>query len=247
MSILMFQRVLPTLGRVIGYKSSQVPAMEERRVWVRHPCALTATVRSAAALEPAPTAARVLNVSRGGIMLLASCQVEAGDLIHIDLPADSDIGESAVLACVVQAKATENGEWALNCSFSADLSEEDWRRFNLEPPTPEAERRALIRYVCQAEVIYEVVGGAPEQRGSAQCVDISAGGVGFPIPGPIGLGCLLHLELRDARARKVAVMLASAVSTRRAPDGNYFLGCNFMGELTDAQLRELVKRGEMQR
>jgi hypothetical protein len=151
-----------------------------------------------------------------------------------------------VLACVVRATASENGEWALNCSFSADLSEEDWRIFNLEPPVPEAERRSVIRYICHAVVTYEVVGGTAEQRGSAPCVDISTGGVGFPIPGPIELGCLLHLELHDRARRRVAVMLASAVSTRRTADGHHFIGCNFMGELADAQLRELVKRGELE-
>jgi len=179
-------------------------------------------------------------------MLIVGSHIEAGDLIRIDLPADAEGGESAVLACVVRVNSDENGEWALNCTFSADLSEEDWQLFALEPPPPEAERRARIRYICQAELIYEVVGGRPDQRGSAQCVDLSTGGVGFPIPGPIALGSLLHLELRDGSGHRVAVMLASAVSTRRSPDGQHLLGCNFMGELGDAQLRNLVKRGDVQ-
>jgi hypothetical protein len=180
-------------------------------------------------------------------MLVAAWRVESGDLIRIDLPADAEGGESAVLACVVRVQAAASGEWNLHCSFSADLSEEDWRLFNLDPPAADAERRALIRFDSQAEVVYEVVGGTPEQRGTAQCVDVSTGGVGFPIPGPVALGSLLHLELRNTEGRRVAVMLASAVSTRRAPDGRHFLGCNFMGELTDSQLRGLVKRSEVQR
>jgi hypothetical protein len=244
MSILMFQRVLPTLGRFVGRKTSAAPVTEERRVWVRHACALATSVTSTSDPEPAPIAARVRNVSRGGIMLIVASQIEAGDLIRIDLPADAEGGESAVLACVVRVNSAENGQWALNCTFSADLSEADWQLFDLEPTPPEAERRARIRYVCKAEVIYEVVGGRLDQRGSAQCVDISTGGVGFPIAGPVALGSLLHLELRDGGGHRVAVMLASAVSTRRTPDGQYLLGCNFMGELGDAQLRNLVKRGE---
>jgi hypothetical protein len=241
----MFQRVLPSLGRFVGAKADSAPATEERRVWVRHPCTLATMIRAAADPEPAPVSARVLNISRGGIMLVAACPVESGDLIHIDLPVDPDGGESAVLACVVRVQAAANGEWNLNCSFSADLSEEDWRLFKLEPPTAEAERRALIRFISQAQVVYEVVGGTPEQRGTAECVDVSTGGVGFPIPTAVALGSLLHLDLRNTEGRRVAVMLASAVSTRKAPDGRQFLGCNFMGELADAQLRELVRKGEM--
>jgi hypothetical protein len=206
---------------------------------------MATTVRSTTDPEPAPIPARVRNVSRGGIMLIVGSHIEAGDLIRIDLPADAEGGESAVLACVVRVNAANHGEWVLNCTFSADLSEADWQLFDLEPPPPEAERRARIRYVCHAEVIYEVVGGKPDQRGSAQGVDLSTGGVGFPIPSPIALGSLLHMELRDGAGHRVAVMLASAVSTRRTPDGQYLLGCNFMGELGDAQLRNLVKRGEL--
>jgi hypothetical protein len=214
---------------------------------VRHPCKLATTVQAAGDAEPAPIAARVRNVSRGGIMLVAGNRIEAGELISIDLPADAEGGESAVLACVLRVNPIDGGEWTLNCAFSAELSERDWDVFNLTPPALDAERRALIRFASEAQVIYEVVGGTPDQRGASQPIDISRGGVGFSTAGPITLGSLLNLELRDAKGIRVAVMLASAVSSRRTADGHCFLGCNFIGELSEKQLRELVKQPDSER
>jgi hypothetical protein len=240
--IRMFQHVLPVLGRFVGRKTHDAPPTEERRVWVRHPCSLATTVQAAGDAEPTPILARVRNVSHGGIMLVVGRRIEPGDLIRIDLPADSEGGESAVLACVLRVNPAGNEEWTLNCAFSADLSEHDWRVFNLEPPEPESERRAMIRYACHAQVIYEVMGGAQAQRGTAQLVNVSTGGIGFATAEAITLGSLLNLELRDSNGTRVAVMLASAVSTQRTRDGRCFLGCNFLGELSEQQLRELVKQ-----
>jgi hypothetical protein len=214
---------------------------------VRYPSKLATTVQAAGDPDPAPIPARVRNVSRGGIMLMAGGRIEAGELISIDLPPDEEGGESAVLACVLHANPAGGGEWTLNCAFSAELSERDWGVFNLAPLAPEAERRALIRFASEAQVVYEVVGGSPDQCGTAQPVNVSRGGVGFSTAGPITLGSLLNLELRDAKGGRVAVMLASAVSSRRSSDGQCLLGCNFIGELSEEQLRDLVKQPDSER
>jgi hypothetical protein len=173
-------------------------------------------------------------------MLVAGCRIDAGELVSIELPSD-EANRGTVLACVLQAEASGAEEWALNCAFAAELSFADLRLFDESASLPvEAEQRSLIRYSCQASAVYEVVGGGPAERGGAALLDVSIGGVGLATARPLALGALLSLELRDAAGRPVATMLASVVTSRPAPDGRATLGCNFMGELSEDQLRQLA-------
>jgi hypothetical protein len=235
----MFNRVLPSLGRYVDRKPS-TPAVEERRVWVRHPCTAATTVQSASDPQSAPIAARVHNVSRGGVMLVAGRRIDAGELISIELPGREE-NRGSVLACVLQTEAAGADEWELNCAFAAELSPGDVRLFDVGASDPvEAEQRSLIRYSCRASAVYEVVGGSQAERGGAAVLDVSIGGIGLATAHPIPLGALLNLEVRDAGGRSVATMLASVVTARPAPDGRSVLGCNFMGELSEAQLHRLA-------
>jgi len=235
----MLQRVLPSLGRLVSRKSSPPPA-EERRVWVRHPCRTETTVQSTNDPQSAPIAARVRNVSHGGIMLVADHRIDAGELVSIDLPGDG-ANRGAVLACVLQTEAAGTNEWALNCAFSAELSSDDLRQFDVAfPGLVEAEQRSRIRYSSQAAAVYEVVGDSTAERGTAEVLDVSIGDVGLATTHAIGLGTLLNVELSDSGGHRVATMLASVVSARPSTEGRFILGCNFLGELNEEQLRQLA-------
>jgi hypothetical protein len=236
----MFQRVLPSLGRLLGRKKRLVTRVEERRVWVRHPCRLETTVHAASDGDKAPLSARVRNVSRGGIMLVVNQPIAAGDLVSVEVPTDSEPSKGTFLACVLHVHAEAENEWALSCSFAAELSDGELRQFGISSVTTGGEeQRALIRYPCRAQAAYEVVGCSAE-HGYASVVNVSVGGIGLSTIQPIAVGTLLNLDLRDSTDRVIATMLASVVSTRPGSEGEFLLGCNFLGELSEAQLRDLV-------
>lgn len=236
----MFQRVFPSLGRILAGKRQPPAAIEERRVWVRHPCRTATTVHNASDPQSMPVSAWARNVSRGGVMLVVRRRIEAGELVSIELAGDGE-SRGAVLACVLQAEAAAEGEWVLNCSFAAELSLEDLQLFDVASPRAvEAEQRSLIRYSCRATAAYEVLGGSLAERGSAGVLNVSIGGIGLLTAHPICVGTLLSLQLRHVSERLVATMLASVVTARPAPEDRTILGCNFLGELSQEQLADFV-------
>jgi hypothetical protein len=236
----MFERVLPTLGRFLGGKQQSTTPVEERRVWVRYPCRMAATVHSTGDPQFAPIPARARNVSRGGVLLVVGRRIEAGELISIELPGESD-SRGAALACVLNAQAAGENDWALRCSFATELSPSDLQRFDVEAlENAQAEQRSLIRYSCQATAVYEVVGGDSAASGCAAVTDLSIGGIGLAVEHSIALGTLLNLHLRDANGRPVVTMITSVVTARPASNGRWLLGCNFLGELSEEQLAQLV-------
>src|SRR5262249_45145490 len=212
--------------------------IEERRVWVRHPCRLETTLQAGNTDESGPISARVRNVSRGGIQLIVDRCIQTGELIGVDLPGPD---QGAVLACVLHAAKAGNREWALNCSFAAELGEEELRLFGASSaPATDVEQRASIRYPCKSRVVFQVVGGDASQRGLATVLDLSSGGAALSVAHPLAVGTLLDLSLRDEEDRIVASMLASVVRARPAAAGGCTLGCNFIGELTDSQIQCLL-------
>src|SRR5262245_44202126 len=209
----MLQRVLPFLERLGRRKATAMP-IEERRVWVRHPCRLETTLQAGDADERAPISARVRNVSRGGIQLIVDRCIQTGELIGVDLPGPD---EGAVLACVLHTAKAGSREWALNCSFAAELGDDELRLFSAaSSSSADAEQRASVRYPCKSRVVYQVVGGDALQRGFATVLNLSSGGAALSVAHPLAVGTLLDLSLRDEEDRLVASMLASVVRVRPA-------------------------------
>jgi hypothetical protein len=172
-------------------------------------------------------------------MLLVNRRIEAGELLSIELPDNDAQARGTVLVCVLSANAEADDEWSLSCSFSAELSEDDLQLFGVPAAQGgESEQRTLIRYVCNAHCVYEIIGGT--ERGRAEVHDLSVGGVALTTATRIAVGSLMNLWLRDANERPIATMLASVVSARTTPDGSCSLGCTFLGELSEGQLRELA-------
>jgi hypothetical protein len=235
----MFHRVLPSLNGLIQRKKPAAPPIEERRVWVRHPCRMETTVQPTGADPVAALAARVQNISRGGLMLSVDRRIEPGELLSIELPGDDAQARKTVLACVLSVNAEGENEWTLSCSFSVELSEGDLRLFGVQAsPAGESEQRTLVRYACKANCVYEIIGSA--ERGQADVQDLSVGGMALATATSIPVGSLLNLWLRDENDCPIATMLASVVSARSAPDGSCTLGCTFLGELSESQLRDLA-------
>lgn len=94
----------------------------ERRQWPRFVSEKEARCRPAVDADAEPVAARVCNVSAGGINLLALSGFPEGSLLHVGLPAD---GAKELLACVVQVRAPAEESWSLGCSFIRELTEQE--------------------------------------------------------------------------------------------------------------------------
>src|SRR4051812_16340027 len=88
-------------GRAGRRQEAKAVAEGERRIWVRHPCAVEATCRTANDPGPAALAARVGNVSRGGINLTVGQEFVVGELLSVELPNGGDEPTCTVLAYVV--------------------------------------------------------------------------------------------------------------------------------------------------
>jgi hypothetical protein len=67
--------------------------------------------------------ARVLNISLGGIALVADQPIEAGALLNLELHRTDGQAPRTLLACVVHVTTRPGNEWVLGCNFLNDLPE----------------------------------------------------------------------------------------------------------------------------
>jgi hypothetical protein len=238
----MFSNTLSSWRWLLRWRSGRAPA-EERRAAVRIPFALeTTSQRSADPLsDRLPT--QVRDLSRWGVSLLVRNPAEVGDLLSVDLPVNEGPTLSTLLACVVRVNALSGGKWELGCTFSTPLTEEDLRHCSERHTPPDLsavpdERRAL-RYPCRTRAFCQLLGDA-EGGWPARVLNISVLGIGLAAPVPVGVGRMLSLELKDAEQQVVLTTLACVVRVTPETSGETLLGCNFISELSEKQLRALV-------
>jgi hypothetical protein len=236
----MLSRALSTCGRWIGLGRNAAPADEERRVWARFPVVIETTCCKANEPEAARLSARVHDISRGGAHLVVGSAFEPGDLLSLDLPG-GEAGSATVLACVVRADALTDGQWAVGCNFSAELSDEDLQRFGARRARAgEADQRTWVRFPCRARASFQVVRAPEPGQQPAQVLNISASGVALQVAAPLRVGELLSVELRGGDDHVVLTTLASVVRMAVLGEGERVVGCNFIHELGEEALRELV-------
>jgi hypothetical protein len=219
--------------------SEGAAAADDRRVWVRH-AADAETRLTPAAAAAAPLAARIQDVSRGGVKLLVSQRFEPGDLLSVELPAAEGRPPAAVLACVVHARPQAADEWALGCRFSAELSDDDLAAFGGASTTRSAlpDSRAWSRFPCDVTAAYYLVPDGEGALRHAQVLNVSADGVGLFVREAIPVGTLLSADLHAPGGGKVVSILACVVHVTERPDGRV-LGCTFIRQLDEATLRAL--------
>jgi hypothetical protein len=214
----------------------------ERRLDVRHLGEADASCWLVEAGGGPPVAARVQNVSRGGLSLQVSRPFEAGAVLCVTLPADSRETPSRLLACVLHVHGEPDGEWTLGCTFVAPLGAEDLHAFRVEerpPPAAEAQRDDGV--VDNLQAWFRPVGGAGREFVPARVVDISALGVAFLVEEALEIGDILSLELQGHGPGAVVKTLGCVV--RVGPEGNAWrLGCHFIRLLSDRELDTLCAR-----
>src|SRR4051794_39281999 len=182
----MLLRALSSWGRLVGRREETKAAEEEeRRIWVRHPSAVETTCRAANDPGAAALAARVGNVSRGGINLVVIQEFVVGELLSVELPNGGDEPTCTVLAYVVRAEALPGGDWSLGCTFAAELRDDDLeafgaRRARLTRP----DQRGWVRFPCPAQASFRTARDPGAATCPARVLNISAGGIGLEVDTP---------------------------------------------------------------
>jgi hypothetical protein len=106
-----------------GVPVVEAPAGDQRR-WARlAPAAGRAVVRRVGEGLGAPTAARILNLSPGGIGLMFDTCVAAGTLLDLELIGGPDHPGLALLASVVYVAPRGDREWVVGCTFIRELTD----------------------------------------------------------------------------------------------------------------------------
>jgi hypothetical protein len=240
----MFERTTALLRRLVSSHADGASAggadagAAERRVWVRHPCDLDTQCGEPYGDEP--LAARVVDVSRGGVKVVVGRSHMPGSLISIELPGPGGEATFAALACVVHERATGT-EWVLGCNFSKELDEAQLQAFGggrAEPPP--ADKRSWRRFKANLTATVQLTNSADPTRWPAKVLDLSLGGVALRVTHDIRNGTLLNVDLCGAGGHSVSTMLACVVHMTLHDDGTRRLGCNFIRELSEEDLKALL-------
>jgi hypothetical protein len=96
--------------------------LADQRTWVRFPCDVRASYHLVRAGQPKPWAARVVNISAGGLYLLASAALDVGAIVQLTM---GDAG--SLLACAVHVSTVSPGTWGLGCTFLRELSDQEFQ------------------------------------------------------------------------------------------------------------------------
>jgi hypothetical protein len=228
-------------GQRAAHQQGASDADADRRVWVRYPADLETTLRPEGSPEAGPLAARVRNISRGGINLVVRRPFETGDLVTVELPSTEADTRYTVLACVVHVRALADGAWALGCTFSGELSADDLAVFGAQRTRPApSDQRTWDRYPCTVTASYELLLAPERGRQAAQVLNISATGVGLRVHQAVEAGTLLSVDLYGAGGGHAPTLLACVVHVSARPGGEWALGCNFIRELSEPELAALV-------
>jgi c-di-GMP-binding flagellar brake protein YcgR len=240
----MFKQAASLWNRLVAHDlkgdAATAAKNEERRVWVRFPARTDAQIKAAGDEQGILIAAKVLDVSLGGVKLVVDRRFEPGALISLDLPGDDPTSVSA-LACVVRAEEQPNAEWVLGCTFSRELDAADLRRFGIAKAKPVLpDQRSWFRIECNIRVAYLETNANKPAWHEAQVANISAGGVALLVDRDVPNGTMLTLDLLTSAGERVTTILACVVHISVLPDGARVLGCNFICELSEEHLNTLL-------
>lgn len=237
----MFQRKSAALHhKTNGQASVAEPADVDRRIWIRYPCDMSTVCQSIAETAELRLAARVRNISRGGVTLLSSRAFTIGSLLSVELPGAEGSTNYSVLAYVLRVTTQTDGQCLVSCQFASELSDEDLQPFatkHLKPMPPDP--RSWVRFPCTSPIAFREVGTAREEDEKAAAVDLSPRGIGLITRHPLEVGTLLQLELGESEGEPVVSILATVVRLAETGPNEWSVGCNFIRDLTEEELRQI--------
>ena len=218
------------------------PSQADRRLWVRYPADLTTKVQLAAgAVLENRVSARVRDISVGGANLLVDRLFETGQLLSLELPHAGGDNTHTVLACVVRAIPEGENQWALGCVFSRELTDDDLEGFGAKRVRqPPPDKRTWMRFNINLRANYQKIGDPENNSYPAQVINLSASGVGLQVAEQIDAGALLSVDLIGSEDKVIRTILACVVHVTSQGSGHLALGCNFIRELSEEDLKALI-------
>jgi hypothetical protein len=214
---------------------------EDRRHWDRYPAEAATTVRPANSSDATRYPAKVRNISQGGINLLVDKEFDPGQLLSIDLPTADRQSHFSVLLCVVHVTQIGDKEWTLGGTFARELSEEDLEAFGARKKRPShPDKRNWERYPCNLKATYSIVTEGEPVTYEAVVLNISASGVGLSVDRANEAGTLLSVDLMNTSGMVVRTILACVVHAGSWKEGHWALGCNFIRQLNEEDLKALM-------
>jgi hypothetical protein len=240
----MFERTRNMWRRLVG-RTQQSGGLtqtdDERRAWLRVPLQVDASVKQAGRPDSDRITAQIRNISLGGINLLGSRAFRPGELLSVEIPAGANAKRNDVLACVVHCAAESTGEWALGCTFSRELTDDDLEAFGARRERHDAEdQREWKRFPSSLTATFQNAAAEDALQVPAKVLNVSASGVGLHTDRYVENGTLLSVELHNSAGTTEKTMLACVVHVTQQSDGTWALGCNFIRSLDEAELGELV-------
>ena len=210
----------------------------ERRAFPRFPTDLKTVCRLVTDHEELP--AKIRNVSRVGINLLVGRAIEAGEMLQVDLPNDNGHPETVVLACIMHCSPLEAGRWSLGCMFSDELGEKELAEFGGQRERhPESDQRIWKRFPSQGKVHFTKLPSDGSATKLGDLVNISPAGIGIQVEERIEPGVVLSLEMQRS-GKDLFTILACVVYLSERREGGWLLGCNFIRELEENELKDLI-------
>lgn len=220
--------------------SSDAASSPERRVWLRYAAALNVRCGEASRQAEAGVSARICDISRGGIQMIAVRRFEPGVHLSVELPAADGEGAMAVLAYVVRSQPQGDNEWKMGCRFASELNEQQLSTFGATRARPPVtDPRGWERFSCDTKAFFQRVNDPADPNRPARVLNIAVGGMALLVEEAVAVGELLSTELHDAEGQSVVTILACVVHTQTVRDGQ-ILGCNFIRELSDTDLKALL-------
>jgi len=240
----MLQKTFSFWRRLVGTDPVAAPApsqLDDRRLWVRYAADLQGNLQLAQDKDSAGILANVRDLSVGGANLLLDRELELGQMVTLELPAERAETYS-VLACVVRVVANPEGTWSIGCVFSRELSPEDLHRFGAQKQAADdSDQRTWVRFACTLQATYRKVSDAVGQSPApAEILNISANGIGLSVQPPLQAGTLINVDLLDKQGKYVRTLLACVVHMTRRTGGDHALGCNFIRVLSEEELQSLL-------
>jgi hypothetical protein len=213
---------------------------EERRVWVRRAMQMNVRCGEANDQTEEDVFGVISDLSRGGVQIVSPRRFDVGTLLNVRLSAPAQESTFSALACVVRAQPHGDSEWAMGCRFSCELDEEQLVSLGaarVRPSAPDA--RAWQRFSCSAKAFVQRVSSGDLAHRPARVLDIAVSGLALHVEEAIPVGELVNADLVDASGKQIVTLLACVVNSQTVSDG-YRLGCNFIRELNDAEIRALM-------
>ena len=216
-------------------------AHADRRLWVRDEAKRHTTLQPTHETTSERLSAQVRDISVGGANLIVDRRFPTGQMLSLELPVAGGTETQVVLACVVRVVPDSGGAWSLGCVFSRELAKDDLDGFGTETQAPPSmDQRTWVRYPVTIQTRFQKIGDPDERQHPAEVLNISASGIGLLLTGPAEAGSLFNLELIGKEGQLIRTILACVVHSTVRANGDIVVGCNFIRELTEDELKSLL-------